>query len=152
MSEEKKNTLEKQIINDILQNLDYVNEGVLEFSEIAQGMIDTYAMKNRDYGNSFEESLDEDGLIASKVRIGDKYRRFANLLENDILVEDESIEDTLLDMANYAVMTVMWCRKNRKEEQHEMKTSKGSVITSVDEFEQFLDILGLLKGDEEDDQ
>lgn len=69
----------------------------------------TYVEKNTDYGDSFSESLDEDGLIASSVRMGDKYRRFRTLIDaDDILVQDESLRDTLMDLANYAIMTVMW--------------------------------------------
>lgn len=78
------------------------------FKLIIGEMADIYARKNKDYGNSFDESLDEDGLVASKFRIGDKYRRFSQLIKHDALVKDESIRDTLVDMANYAIMTVMW--------------------------------------------
>lgn len=77
----------------------------------------TFAKKNADYGNSFEESLDEDGLIAAKVQIGHKWRRFKTLISaDDILVEDEGLRDTLMDLANYAVMTVMWLEKQGFED------------------------------------
>lgn len=83
---------------------------VNNFRKIMQGMCDTYRKKNHDYGNSFDKSLDEDGLVAAKVRIGDKFNRFGNLIRTENKVSDESLEDTLLDMANYCVMTVMWMR------------------------------------------
>lgn len=84
-------------------------EGELDqFKRITDQMRYLYSIKNKDYGNSFDKSLNEDGLIASKVRIGDKYRRFGQLIDNDAKVKDESIRDTLIDMANYAIMTVMW--------------------------------------------
>ena len=68
----------------------------------------TYEAKNHDYGDSFHESYVEDGLLMAKIRIGDKYSRFKSLLENaDQKVKDESIRDTLMDMANYCIMTVM---------------------------------------------
>lgn len=99
-------------IIDIPMNLQMSgdNTGALLFQEIVGGMCETYISKNHDYGNSFDKSLDEDGLVASKVRIGDKFNRFGNLIRKENKVSDESMEDTLLDMANYAIMTVMWMR------------------------------------------
>ena len=71
-----------------------------------------YKAKNHDYGNSFDESLDSFGLVASVVRISDKWNRIKALWnkEGEAKVK-ESIEDTLLDMANYCVMTVAWMRR-----------------------------------------
>ena len=69
----------------------------------------TYERKNADYGDSFAQSLDKHGLIAAIVRMDDKMNRVINLYKADErLVEDESIRDTLLDLANYAIMSVMW--------------------------------------------
>lgn len=79
-----------------------------QFKDIAKGMIETYVRKNHDYGNSFDKSLDKFGLVASVVRIGDKMNRIESLVQKKAMVQDESIRDTLLDMANYAIMTVMW--------------------------------------------
>lgn len=88
---------------------------VEQFMNITQNMAKTFAAKNHDYGNSFEESLDEFGLIASVVRIGDKMNRIKSLVKKEAQVKDESIKDTLLDMANYAIMTVMWMNKNNNQ-------------------------------------
>lgn len=78
------------------------------FKMVTAEMGTLYAKKNRDYGNSFDVSLDEDGLLVSKIRLGDKYKRFSQLINNESEVKDESIRDTLVDMANYAAMTIMW--------------------------------------------
>lgn len=84
-----------------------------DFKNITQKMHETYLKKNHDYGNSFEESLNEEGLAASRIRMGDKWRRFKTLSKGEkAQVNDESLRDTLLDMANYAIMTVMWLDKN----------------------------------------
>ena len=91
-----------------------VSDNVEQFMSITQDMTKTYAAKNHDYGNSFEESLDEFGLVASVVRLGDKMNRTKSLIKKEAQVKDESIKDTLLDMANYAIMTVMWMNKNQK--------------------------------------
>ena len=88
-------------------------ESVEKFTEITSNMAKTYAAKNHDYGNSFEQSLDKFGLVASVVRLGDKMNRIESLTKKEAQVKDESIKDTLLDMANYAIMTVMWMDKSQ---------------------------------------
>lgn len=88
-----------------------------EFRDITNSMIQTYQAKNQDYGNSFEKSLYKFGLIASVIRLSDKMNRIESLSQKKAKVESESIEDTLLDLANYAIMTVIWLRKNRINEE-----------------------------------
>lgn len=85
-----------------------LSDSVEQFMSITHNMAKTYAAKNHDYGNSFEQSLDKFGLVASVVRLGDKMNRIESLTKKEAQVKDESIKDTLLDMANYAIMTVMW--------------------------------------------
>lgn len=75
-----------------------------------------YTRKNQDYGNSFDESLDEDGLLVLKIRLGDKYKRFSQLINQKNEVIDESMRDTLIDLANYALMGVMWMDSQEEEE------------------------------------
>lgn len=77
------------------------------FRQICAEMISVYHDKNLDYGNSFGESVEEFGLTAAVVRIGDKYRRLKSLVAKQPRVKDESVKDTLLDMANYAIMTLI---------------------------------------------
>ena len=79
---------------------------VVQFRNITAKMADTYERKNADYGNSFGESIAEFGAVAGVVRIGDKFNRLKNLIKNPDTqrVNDESIADTLLDMANYCIM------------------------------------------------
>lgn len=88
-----------------------------EFRDITNSMIQTYQAKNQDYGNSFEKTLDRFGLVASIIRLSDKMNRIESLSQTKARVKDESIEDTLLDLANYAIMTVIWLRKNRINEE-----------------------------------
>ena len=83
------------------------------FSELQKRQLDIFTRKNKDYGNSYEQSLEEDGLLVAKIRLGDKYSRFKTLLKAEVSeVNDESLEDTLLDLANYAMMTVLYMNKN----------------------------------------
>ena len=87
-----------------------MNYKIQEFKNITQEMLETYSRKNVDYDDAFTKSLEEDGLLVAKIRLGDKYKRFGALITQENLVKDESIEDTLLDMASYAIMTVMFNR------------------------------------------
>lgn len=68
--------------------------------------------KNADYGDSFDRTLDEFGLVASATRMSDKFNRFKSLIKNPAQVQDEKIEDTLIDLASYAIMTIKWIRQN----------------------------------------
>lgn len=85
----------------------------LSMAEISALQLDTYRKKNADYGNAFEKSMDEDGILVAKIRIGDKIRRINSLIKNngEGQVKDERLEDTYLDLANYCVMTILWIRK-----------------------------------------
>lgn len=82
------------------------------FEDITIQMRDTYERKNADYGNSFEEQYNEYGLISSCIRLEDKLRRLKSLSKSEARVKDESIEDTLLDLANYSILTIMSMRKS----------------------------------------
>lgn len=89
----------------------------LSMAEISELQLDTYRKKNADYGNAFEKSMDEDGLLVAKIRIGDKIRRINSLIKNngEGQVKDERLEDTYLDLANYCVMTILWIRKQQSK-------------------------------------
>ena len=90
-----------------------MNEKVLRHKEICDGLTELYARKNHDYGDSFHTTFVEEGLAMARIRLGDKFSRFKTLSRlscNDLdqqQVTDESIRDTLLDLANYAIMTVL---------------------------------------------
>ena len=78
--------------------------------ELMDEMHRTYIAKNQDYGDSFSEAHAEFGPIAGLVQIGHKYNRLKNILTGDKLelqVEDESLSDTLMDLANYAILLLM---------------------------------------------
>ena len=112
-SQEMKHRL--QVVEDGLLHLGSrpkLSDSMEQFMDITTNMAKTHAAKNHDYGNSFEQSLDKFGLLAAVVRMGDKMNRIESLSKKEAEVKDESIKDTLLDLANYAVMTVMWL--NRK--------------------------------------
>ena len=67
-----------------------------------------YRVKNKAYGDSFGETFKKLGIISGVTRITDKYNRLVNLATHpDVDSGDESIKDTLIDLANYAIMTAM---------------------------------------------
>ena len=85
--------------------------------KILAEMADTFSKKNSDYGNAFEEILDDFGASYAVGRLKEKHKRLTKLItSNKQEVEDESIEDTLLDMANYAVLTTMWLQKQKEKQ------------------------------------
>lgn len=84
----------------------------MNFREITDYMYQIYEKKNADYGDSFSKTFDEFGLTASAIRINDKNERFKQLIKKEAQVKDESIKDTLLDLANYAVLTLMEMSKH----------------------------------------
>ena len=77
-----------------------------KFRQITTEMLNTYVAKNHDYGDSFSKSFEEFGLISSIIRLSDKLNRLKKLKDSTAKV-DESIRDTLLDMANYCILTIM---------------------------------------------
>lgn len=83
-------------------------ENVKEQFEI---MLRTFTIKNKKYGNSFEISLDKYGIIAALTRLSDKFNRIETLiLSGDVGTDDESVADTLIDLANYCVMTAVYMK------------------------------------------
>ena len=74
---------------------------------ICMTLNNTYERKNSDYGDSFA-SLREEFPDAILIRLTDKLNRLKTLMRGvEQKVNDESIEDTLLDLANYCIMEVV---------------------------------------------
>jgi hypothetical protein len=76
--------------------------------ELLNKLNEIYAKKNEAYGDSFGRTFKELGIMSAITRIYDKFNRIVALTKgakNEII--DESIRDTLIDMANYCIMTVM---------------------------------------------
>ena len=75
---------------------------------ICDSLNDLYKKKNQDYGDSFSKSYKEYGLTMPCIRLEDKLNRLKSLNKNgNAQVKDESIQDTLMDLANYAIMTIL---------------------------------------------
>ena len=77
--------------------------------QLCETLNSIYEKKNHDYGDSFHETFMEEGMAMARIRLSDKLNRFKKLSKNpsNQQVKDESMRDTLLDLANYAIMTVL---------------------------------------------
>jgi hypothetical protein len=83
-------------------------DNVQKHKSICNELNALYARKNADYGDSFHKTFLEEGMAMARIRLSDKLERFKRLTKsNEQHVQDESVRDTLIDLANYAIMTVM---------------------------------------------
>ena len=83
------------------------------FKQIVTDMAELYAKKNANYGNSFTKLYEDLGPVAGLVPLHNKLDRATNLVKggkNDF----ESLEDTFIDLANYAIMNVIELKRAEK--------------------------------------
>jgi len=73
----------------------------LACSELA----DLLVRKNHDYGDSFSQQYGKYGLMSALIRMDDKMRRLETLQGGQQAEVAESISDTLLDLAGYALLS-----------------------------------------------
>lgn len=74
--------------------------------KVLDEMHELYLKKNHDYGDSARKTWEKFGITATLVRLHDKYQRLETLAKGGEKIKDEPIRDTLIDLANYAVMAV----------------------------------------------
>lgn len=79
----------------------------IAFRDITNGMYDTFKAKNHDYGNSFSELFAECGMTYAYGHMSEKLKRVKSLMSDESKVKGESMRDSLLDLANYAILTIM---------------------------------------------
>lgn len=89
-----------------------VKEEIKVFNELTKQISDTFAAKRKDYGQTTSETYDKFGPVSMLTRMHDKMGRLDNILvkqgKNNV---GEKVEDTLLDLANYALITILEIRK-----------------------------------------
>lgn len=77
-------------------------------SKVCNMLHELYKVKNEAYGNSFGEAYEEWGPITAITRITDKWNRIKALMKGAKNgVKDESLKDTVRDIANYFIMWYM---------------------------------------------
>ncbi|WP_279035099.1 nucleotide modification associated domain-containing protein [Lactobacillus intestinalis] len=73
------------------------------FQKYTDNLANVLQSKNKAYGDSFTKSVD-------------KYNRIEHLITNNELKEnDESLEDTLLDMAGYSILALRYLKEHKDE-------------------------------------
>ena len=86
------------------------------YSDVVNDLYKIYLDKNRDYGSSFSETFKDFGIVAPVIRLSDKVNRIKQLVKSKEKpkVKDESLKDSLKDLANYSILTLI--EINREEE------------------------------------
>lgn len=88
-----------------------MNERIENYKRLQDDMLQTFINKDSDYGDSFGKTFDKYGIVSALTRMSDKLNRLDNLAGTSEMKVDESIEDTLLDLANYAMLTYLKIHK-----------------------------------------
>ena len=104
---------------------------VKEFRAIVNKMADTYEKKNSNYGDSFGKLFEELGAVSGLVPLYNKLHRATSLINGD---ENhfESLEDTLIDMACYAIMNVIEMRN--KQQDDKVDSTSGRSLSLTDNY------------------
>ena len=91
--------------------------------KITEEMTKLYEKKNNDYGDSVSDTYNKFGIDAYLVRMYDKLNRVYNLTRpnQESKVKDETIEDTLMDLANYAILAMIELKDKKSELVEEAK-------------------------------
>ena len=95
---------------------DSEKEDVDRFKEITDKMFETFKAKNHDYGSSFSNLFKECGMTYAYGHMAEKLERVKSLMKDEAKVNGEGMKDSLLDLANYAILTVMEIDKNEKKQ------------------------------------
>ena len=81
-----------------------MTDRVAQLTQIQDEARALFTKKNQDYGDAFATY----GPLGVLVRIGDKLSRLSSIQKNQvILVDDERMRDTLIDLHNYSAMAIM---------------------------------------------
>lgn len=84
-------------------------------AELCESLNDIYIKKNKIYGDAFGKTCKELGLISAITRMYDKFNRLLNLFKGNPDTVGEAMEDTLMDLANYCLMTIMEMESYKNE-------------------------------------
>lgn len=108
-----KNQMVWEMLEKIVPQQELRTLEVKEFFEEVINMTQLYAKKNHDYGDSFTKGMSNIGMSYGVGRLYDKMNRIITLMNVKAEVTDESIIDTVQDLACYAVMTYNFITSDR---------------------------------------
>lgn len=97
-------------------------DDVSKFADIAADCVFLYAKKNHNYGNSFDKGMSTIGMAYGVGRLYDKMNRLITLSNptQKQQVNDESIDDTLRDLACYSIMMLAYRKKEIENKQKQI--------------------------------
>lgn len=105
-----------------------IEQEIRIFKEYVDRMTSIFAEKRADYGPSTEETFRKFGPVSFLVRMHDKLNRLDNLFvkgDIDRKVRDESVRDTLMDLANYCIIALV---ELDKAEQEKRKSVRDEIV------------------------
>lgn len=112
-------------------------------NELCRKMHQLYERKNADYGDSFSQLRHRYPNFVC-MRIFDKLNRLETIMQPgyECRVSDETVEDTLMDIANYAIMEITERRAEKlKQAENTDDQEDGDGIIPPDEFTRRLEFL-----------
>lgn len=129
-----------------------------DFREALDEMWELHQKKNKDYGaqedpyRNVRSGADwgVDPWVSALIRGGDKIKRLQKYAQTGEL-SNEGAEDSLIDLAVYAVIALVLWREQHKEkrEQKTFTPVKGTELLTFDTVEEFADYLLEHKDDAE---
>lgn len=101
----------RYVMSLLVSTVQYLRETYVYLSkleDVYQELLDTVIRKNIDYGSSFDKGVADFGVPGFLIRLYDKENRIKSLMTQDseALVQ-ESMYDTLLDLAGYSLLTLI---------------------------------------------
>ena len=78
--------------------------GGVTFRDICNQMIELNIRNSNDYGASYQNLLREFGDVAAVIPLQNKLDRIKNIIRKGGKANNESLQDSVLDLACYAVM------------------------------------------------
>lgn len=110
-----------------------MNAKLEEFKKITEELSTLYVEKNEEYGDSFGEMYKKSGLAPCLYQVEHKLNRAMQIADKDD-VKFESLDDTLRDLANYAIMTYLEYRLSLSKKVEPSRSESGSDGLNFDEL------------------
>lgn len=85
-----------------------------KFKSICEGLLETYKKKNADYGDSFAKLFKKRGMSYPLIHFEEKINRIDALHSKENQVDGETYVDSLKDLANYAILTLIELEFSKK--------------------------------------
>ena len=129
----------KQTLSGVVPK-ELITPEVVALRDQQNKMLNLMAKKNADYGNAFNKGCDKLGYRYGLARMYDKANRLIHLIEDDFQgcnkpnIKDESMFDTIQDLANYCNMLLAWLNgfiQDDKEVKHEQDYKDDTIYIEL---------------------